>query len=163
MITHISIHRDQCIELNHVSYVKEALTQEGVEEALKTLPHVCDTVTSDNSAATSATNDNNAATSATKVNGNGSSLESNIDSNTVSSALTASSETKQYPRLTFLGTGSSIPSKGRNVSGLLIHLRYLFWSATGAFSRLLAVVVVVRAVVVAGVVVVYLYCLYMYC
>ena len=31
---------------------------------------------------------------------------------------------QSYPRLTFLGTGSSIPSKGRNVSGLVVHLRY---------------------------------------
>ena len=31
---------------------------------------------------------------------------------------------QSFPRLTFLGTGSSIPSKGRNVSGLVVHLRY---------------------------------------
>ena len=38
-----------------------------------------------------------------------------------------------YPRLTFLGTGSSIPSKGRNVSGLVVHLRYAGTILKGGF------------------------------
>ena len=31
----------------------------------------------------------------------------------------------RYPRIVFLGTGSSIPSKYRNVTAILLHIRYL--------------------------------------
>lgn len=41
----------------------------------------------------------------------------------IESKVTGSIETRnRFPRLVFLGTGSSVPSKGRNVSGLLVHL-----------------------------------------
>ena len=45
------------------------------------------------------------------------------DQNSDGASVSAQS-LQSYPRLTFLGTGSSIPSKGRNVSGLVVHLRY---------------------------------------
>ena len=30
---------------------------------------------------------------------------------------------KEFPEIVFLGTGSSMPSKGRNVSAILVHTR----------------------------------------
>lgn len=34
---------------------------------------------------------------------------------------------KEYPKILFLGTGSCIPNKTRNTSGILVKLRYHFW------------------------------------
>lgn len=31
---------------------------------------------------------------------------------------------QDYPKVVFLGTGSCIPNKTRNTSGILVHLRY---------------------------------------
>lgn len=35
--------------------------------------------------------------------------------------------TRRFPQLVFLGTGSCIPNKTRNTSGILLHLRLVFF------------------------------------
>ncbi|KAK7466640.1 hypothetical protein BaRGS_00037248, partial [Batillaria attramentaria] len=44
------------------------------------------------------------------------------DTHAATNSVAVSDAWNNYPRLVFLGTGSSVPSKGRNVSGLLVHL-----------------------------------------
>ena len=83
--------REQCIQLDHQAYIKEAMQQEDVEKVLNELTH--------------------------------SFTESNGRRDCGDEEASGQAHVPSYPRLTFLGTGSSVPSKGRNVSGLVVHLR----------------------------------------
>ncbi|XP_070185734.1 zinc phosphodiesterase ELAC protein 2-like [Littorina saxatilis] len=78
--------RDQCVQLDHKTYVTEVLEQQDAEKVLRD-------------------------------------LHQDISSQERTEDSDSTQENGAYPRLTFLGTGSSIPSKGRNVSGLVVHLR----------------------------------------
>ncbi|KAL8603885.1 hypothetical protein ACOMHN_049703 [Nucella lapillus] len=97
--------RDQCVQLDHEAYITEAMQQEDTEQVLDELRQHTAGLHQQGTGAQQAMEQEEEGSEGRVV------VADPADSG------------QSHPRLTFLGTGSSVPSKGRNVSGLLVHLR----------------------------------------
>ncbi|XP_076460612.1 zinc phosphodiesterase ELAC protein 2-like [Babylonia areolata] len=111
--------RDQCIRLDHQAYLSEVMQQDDTEQVLKALHQQIQ------DAAYNSDQQETGGIITRQLDSQADQHDSGASCH-VTEAGTKGTQSHQpqrsHPRLTFLGTGSSVPSKGRNVSGMVVHL-----------------------------------------